>query len=550
MKTSLNATLLESLLESAQFLHSSLDLDHLLKHLLRTVMGRRLVSKGLIAVSEGGTLRLALARGLAGLRPGQPFEEESARQAGIEKLYKIKDGDELVGLMGLGRAMRSGDSSEEEFLKALLGIAASGIGNARSHAEAKRLNRDLDQNLQDLQALLEMVQSLTSILNPDDVARLLALTLAGRWGVSRYAVTAWKEGHPQVVRQRGLTLPDPDALRKAADGIQQAVRVEDLEDGDLKKALKEQKGALAFPLRSKDALTGLAVLGTRLGGLQFSDQDLRFGAGLAAQAVVALENGWHFHESLEKRKMEQEIELAASIQKDLFPAQLPELEGFESAAFSRAARQVGGDYYDVLPAGEALPENTHLFCVADVSGKGIPASLLMSSIQATLRALIPGQPSLVSLVSRTSELLYATTPASKYATAILARIEPQTGAVTCVNAGHNDGLLLSPDGKVDHWKSTGPPLGLIPGIPFQESRFELAPGDLLALYSDGVVEAQNSSEEEFEEERLVRCLQAHRGKPAAEIIDLLFEEIDAFAAGHPQHDDITVMLVKRLAEGH
>ncbi len=547
MKTSLNATLLESLLESAQFLHASLDLDRLLKHLLRTVMGRRLVGKGLIAVSEGGALRLALTRGLPGLKPGQTFDEEKARQAGIDQLNKIMDGQELVGLMGLGKAMRKGDPSEEEFLKALLGIAASGIGNARSHAQTQRLNRDLDQNLQDLQALLEMVQSLTSILNPDDVARLLALTLAGRWGVSRYGVSAWKEGHPHVLRKRGLKLPDPQTLRAAADGLEEAVRVEDLQDGDFKDALKQQKGAVVFPLRSKGALMGLVVLGARLGGLQFTQQDLRFGTGLAAQAVVALENGWHFHESLEKRKMEQELEVAASIQKDLFPAQLPQVKGFESAAYSRAARQVGGDYYDVLPVGEAMPENPHLFCVADVSGKGIPASLLMSNIQATMRALIPGEPSMVGLVSRTSELLYATTPASKYATAILARIEPETGAVICVNAGHNDGILLTAKGKVEHWKSTGPPLGLIPAIPFQESRFELAPGDLLAFYSDGVVEAQNSSEEEFEEERLVRCLQAHREKPASEIIDQLFAEIDAFAADHPQHDDITVMLVKRVA---
>ena len=168
----------------------------------------------------------------------------------------------------------------------------------------------------------------------------------------------------------------------------------------------------------------------------------------------------------------------------------------------------------------------------------------MSNIQATMRALLPTEPSLVSLVSRTSELLYATTPASKYATAIFARIDPQTGAVTCVNAGHNDGILLKADGQVEHWRSTGPPLGLIPN---QETRLELAPGDLLALYSDGVVEAQNSSEEEFEEERLVRCLQSHRNKAAPAIIERLFEEIDSFAGDHPQHDDITVMLVKRMA---
>ncbi len=537
--------MLEALLESSQLLYSSLDLDFLLQHLLRTVMGRRLVTKGLIAVADDEGMRLSLVRGLPTLEAGRPFVEEDATQAGIDRLYEIRQGEDLVGLLGLGRGLRQLDPAEDEFLKALMGIAATSIANARSHFEVQRLNEDLSQKVQDLNTLLEMVRSLTSNLDPETVAHVLALTLTGRWGISRYAVAAWKDGHPSVVRQRGLRLPDIDSLRDDLASISAPLLVADLPEGRLKSILKERKAEALFPLRTGEQALGAIALGARLGGLPLNPGDLEFGAGLAGQAVVAFENGWHFHETLEKRKIEQEIGVAASIQKDLFPSSLPELKGIEMAAHSLAARQVGGDYYDAIPVGAPGPEGPCLICVADISGKGIPASLLMSNIQATLRALLNEEVSVVDLVSRTSELLHATTPASKYATALILRLDPLSGEARYVNAGHNDGILIRASGEVEKWKSTGPPVGLLPGLPFGEANVELRPGDLLAVCSDGVVEAQDAEEEEFEEERFLEVLLENRELPVSEILEKVFQAIDSFVGDAPQHDDITLFLIRR-----
>ena len=225
--------------------------------------------------------------------------------------------------------------------------------------------------------------------------------------------------------------------------------------------------------------------------MAYDESALEFGAGLVDQAMVAFENSWHFQETLEKKKIEQEIDLAAGIQRDLFPAAMPSLEGLDLAAQNRPARQVGGDYYDALAIRDTADQTSYLFCVADISGKGIPASLLMSNIQATLRALLDEKKSIIELATRTSELLYATTPSNRYATAILAHIEPVSRKIHYVNAGHNDGILIRSNGEVESLKSTGPPLGLIPRIPFQGAEVQLRAGDLLALYSDGIVEAQN-----------------------------------------------------------
>jgi sigma-B regulation protein RsbU (phosphoserine phosphatase) len=248
---------------------------------------------------------------------------------------------------------------------------------------------------------------------------------------------------------------------------------------------------------------------------------------------------------IERRQFEEELALAARIQARLFPAVLPQLAGCELAARNRPALLCGGDYYDVLPTAEPGELGPHLLCVADVSGKGLPASLLMSNLQATLRASLGFRPGLVDLVVRTNELLHASTPTDRYITAILANFEPATGRCTFVNAGHNGGILIRRDGRIDCLKATGPPLGLLPDLPFLSERIELFPGDVLCLYSDGVPEAFNPQEEEWGDERLMGCLHQCRHMDPERIIAKVFEAIDSFAGHAPQHDDITMLILKR-----
>jgi sigma-B regulation protein RsbU (phosphoserine phosphatase) len=553
--SSLDASRLESLLESAQLLHASLDLDDLLKHLLRTVMGRLVVSKGLIAVADEGVMKLALARGLPKLKAGTVFDEAAARDSGIALILPIGDAAQPVGFLGTGQAA-AGPMSDEEtgFIRALLGIAASGIANARAHSETRRLNQDLDQKVQELRALLDLVRGLTSTLEPDDIARLLVLTLTGRWAVRKYAIAAWKEGHPDVLRHKGIELFDLSACKQLLPELPEAALIADIPDCALKISLQAQQCEVIFPIRSADNSSGgLVVLGARPGNLKFSEADLEFGAGLVTQAAVAFDNSWYFRETLERKKIEQELTLAANIQSTLFPAEMPRLAGFDLAARNRPARHCGGDYYDALPVPAADGRQSHLLCVADVSGKGLPASLLMSNMQATLRALLGRIPSLTELSAHTNALLYATTPSNKYVTAILLEIDPATGNCRFVNAGHTDCLLLRADGEAEWLKSTGTPLGLMPPdileltTPYEERSFEFQPGDLIALFSDGVTEAQNEKDEEYGEARVADFMRRIRHESAQTMVDLVFDEIDRFAGAAPQFDDITLLILKRMA---
>jgi phosphoserine phosphatase RsbU/P len=554
MSSSLDASRLEALLESAQLLHSSLNIEDLLRHLLRSVMGRLLVGKALIAVEEDEIMRVALARGLPKLTVGEKFDEVVARASGLDLILPIGDLTHPTGFLALGRPLKRDVGDEEiEFLRALLGIAASGVENARAHAESNKLNKALDQKVQELKTLLDLVRGLTSNLEPDDVAQLLVLTLAGRWAVRRYTLMAWKKGHPVVLRMKGMELGELANYTRYEERILQmteAVRVADMPESGLKTTLREAKAEVVFPIEAGDETTGgMVVLGQRPGNLSYSESDLEFGMGLVAQAAVAFENSWYFREAVEQKKVEQELALAASIQQNLFPARLPKMTDLQLAARNRPARTCGGDYYDALQ----ISGQTHLICVADVSGKGLPASLLMSNMQATMRALLGRIPSLTELATLTNSLLYATTPDNKYITAILVELDPETGKGRYVNAGHQDCMLMRADGEVEWIKSTGTPLGLMaPDIielmaPYSEKSFELHPGDVLALFSDGVTEAHDEGENEFGEERLAEFLRPIRTEPAETLVDKVFREIDRFAGSAPQYDDITLFVIRKTA---
>ena len=322
------------------------------------------------------------------------------------------------------------------------------------------------------------------------------------------------------------------------------------------------RSLVVAPLKVGERVIGVIGLGSTTPAT-YSAADLKLLNTLALQTATAIENArlfertvqaakererlmaLHKEAELARAKLEGELKLAARIQADLFPASLPAVEGYEFAARNRPARKCGGDYYDALPlprlGGDGL-----LLCVADVSGKGLPAALVMSNMQATLRALIGRTDSLAELAGHASELLYAATPPEKYVTAAFVELAPTTGWLTFVGAGHLDNLVLRASGATVPLVSTGTPLGLLPlSTPYGEGMDRLHPGDSLVLFSDGVTEAQNADDEEFGEERLAAILRDARDLPPAALIDRVIESIDAFAGSAPQFDDITLLVARR-----
>jgi serine phosphatase RsbU (regulator of sigma subunit) len=322
------------------------------------------------------------------------------------------------------------------------------------------------------------------------------------------------------------------------------------------------KALIGAPLRVGERVTGVIALASTL-PMAYTAGELKLLSTLALQTATAIENARLFERTVQaarererlmalhqqaevaRAKLENELDLAARIQANLFPAQLPRLPGYELAARNRPARQCGGDYYDALVVPGSAGDRV-LLCVADVAGKGLPASLVMSNMQATLRALLGRTASLPGLAAQASELLYASTAPEKYVTAALVDLDPASGAFRFVGAGHVDTLLLRATGEAVALSSTGTPLGLLPpGLPYGEAQSTLAPGDTLVLFSDGVTDAQNTAEEEFGEPRLIEALGGLAGRPADVVIDRVLAAIDGFAGPAPQFDDITLLVARR-----
>jgi sigma-B regulation protein RsbU (phosphoserine phosphatase) len=327
-------------------------------------------------------------------------------------------------------------------------------------------------------------------------------------------------------------------------------------------AVIEVRSLVCAPLKVGEQVIGAIALASTL-PMAYEARELKLLSTLALQAATAIENARLFERTVQaseererllalnqaaevaKAGYERELELAARIQVDLFPSALPRVDGYDVAARNRPAKRCGGDYYDALVAADA----TVLYCVADVSGKGLPASLLMSHMQATLRALLGRTSSITELAAQASDLLHGSTAGNKYVTAALLELDPASGAARYVSAGHIDSWLVRYDGETVPLASTGAPLGLLPpGLPYEETRVVLAPGDVVVLCSDGVTDAQNEAGEEFGEERLGAIVKASRAEGADVMVSRVFEAIDAFAGAAPQFDDITMLVVCRQGD--
>lgn len=301
---------------------------------------------------------------------------------------------------------------------------------------------------------------------------------------------------------------------------------------------------IAVPINGRRGRLGVLALAEREvrgGTAPFGDTDLETLSLYASQAAVALENAGLHKESLERERMERELELAAAIQRQLLPREFPAVRGFEVLARSEPSRHVGGDIFDVMSSSEGL-----LMVLADVAGKGVPAALMAASLHSAVHVLARGCPSVDTLTRKLHAHLIESIPDNKFATAFIACLRPG-GTLEYVSAGHNPVVLISGDGETTLLASSGPPLGLLPDPDFRAESVLLEPGALLLAYTDGFTEAQSAKDgEEFGEERLVGVAVDHRREPLAAIMNALLAAVQSFTGGAPAHDDRTLLALRRM----
>ncbi|HEX5708174.1 MAG TPA: PP2C family protein-serine/threonine phosphatase, partial [Pyrinomonadaceae bacterium] len=258
-------------------------------------------------------------------------------------------------------------------------------------------------------------------------------------------------------------------------------------------------------------------------------------------AAIRVENARLIEEHLERERMERELSLAREIQQRFQPTAPPNVPGYELQGISFPSYEIGGDYYDFIER----PDGRLVIALGDVSGKGTSAALLMSSLHAAVHAQVASHHALVETIVAVNRYLEANTPSNRFVTLFYAELDPTTGALTFVNAGHNPPLIVHAAGTVEKLGAGGPPLGLFAMADYREGRTQLQPGDALVIYSDGVTESNNPAGEEFGEGRLADTVAHNVQRSAAGIRDKIDDALTKFAQGTPAGDDITLVIVKR-----
>ena len=283
------------------------------------------------------------------------------------------------------------------------------------------------------------------------------------------------------------------------------------------------------------------VLPGFLGSFRALSVVLMYGT-LFAALFIGIIFAFHFYEhAIARVRSEEELNLARRIQRSFLISNFPERPGLEVHALNLSSKEVSGDFYDVVPVGP----NGYLLCIADVSGKGVPAALLGSMLQASLRTQAPLLGSVASIVTGINRMVCEIAPAGQFATLFLAHVDESTMRLSYVNAGHNAPALLRADGTRALLECGGTVVGISEAIPFEEDQVQLVPGDRVVFYTDGLSEGMNGKEEMYGDERVVDFA---AGLPAAENprqqIESMLADLTRFLAGRAPQDDITVMLLR------
>ena len=299
---------------------------------------------------------------------------------------------------------------------------------------------------------------------------------------------------------------------------------------------------MAVPLQTKDRTIGLIYVDSPNMFRIFSKDDLSLLTVMANVAAIRIEHARLAEVEEAERRMARDLEQAAEIQRSFLPAAAPQVSGAEIAGYNAPCRTVGGDYYDFFK----YPNGRVAMVLGDVSGKGMPASLMMMGLQARVQVLAEEPENLAAVMNRLNKITCLNCPSARFITFFFCVLDPSTGELAYCNAGHNPPVIVRADGRVEYLEGGGPVLGILSMATYCQDGVRLEPGDLLAIYSDGVTEANNGKEEEFGDERFAEVLKANRRKSAAEVVAAVNQALTGFAAGAPAADDITLVVARRV----
>lgn len=302
------------------------------------------------------------------------------------------------------------------------------------------------------------------------------------------------------------------------------------------------KTILSVPMSLKGRMIGLLTVFNKKSESGFSPDDQRLLSIIAAQSAHVLENARLNQKEQDLLKMEEEFRMAKEIQLNILPKEIPSIKGYDIHAINIPAREVGGDYYDFIK----LPGEKIVFCLGDITGKGLPAAMLMANLQATLRGQSFTQNSVKDSIKNANILLFNSTASNRFATVFYGVLDYTNNTVTYCNAGHDAPIDIKGN-QINRLEEGGLLLGCFDIAEYEQATKNIEVGEAIIIYSDGVTEAMNEINQEFSEERFISIIKSNANLAAIELIDLILKEIKAHSGSVPQSDDITLMIIMRNA---
>ena len=574
---------LTSLFELSKTLSSTLNLQAVLNNILLTPMGRMMINKGVVFLASPeypGEYVIEALKGLPRNLLNTKFSiedlpadkyfflhdnkltdkrlEGSSGWADFAKTHNLKigfpiqSGSKTLGMLVFGEKLSGMDFADKdvEFLVSLSNLSAAAIENSIMIRELQEVNRKLDRSNQELNTLFELGSELSATFNVDKIIRLLGYALMGQLLVNKYAVFVLKDGRIILRGSQGYKdiqkcVDDSKGIRDFLGGLQTPFLIENSDSSSTAQTLRNNNIKLVIPMKYQEETRGIVCLGDKINRNRYSDEEIEFLITLGNQAIISLENAMLVDEMLEKQRIEEELSLAREIQENLLPREYPRVHGILIAAVNVPSRFVGGDYYDIVEFDDA----TQGIVIADVSGKGVPASLLMANLQASFRALAEVVVNPANLVEKINNIIHGNTSSDKFITLFYGRLHREMLKLEYCNAGHNHPFVISEDGQIRFLEKGGLILGILPNSEYQMGTITLQHGDTLVMYTDGITEALNGNSEEFGEERLIDMCKKNHHLSAQDLKNTIVEAVRGFSGGVPQYDDITLVILKVESNG-
>ncbi len=549
---------LDSLLDFSDRLNQTYDRRFILNSTLLSLMGKLKIFKASALLFERyDKFKIELVKGRLDvdgkdISDSEPFyfddydkAEKFLKDAAYKYFIPVIYKDETKAVICLGEKVRDGELTEEEqrYAGLVCNIAANALENARNKKHLDQEKMRVEQRRQLLNTLFEVGRCFSSLLSREQIIKMLANYMMGQLTVNRFAVMLYYDDDKfEIINNSFSKEPDEELLAELKN-IESTGSVDDFElSFQLREFLGSINAKFLSPMKVQGETKGFMLVGRKLTGEEFDEGNIQFIESLGNIAISALENERLFKEAVEKKRMESEMSLALEIQKNLLPKVMPDLQGFQIDGITYPSRTVGGDYFDLIK----LSENELMIAIADVSGKGVPAALLMANMQASLRLLAPLKLSLTEMILRINNLIYQNTTADKFVTFFCGILDTSLNKFRYVNAGHNPPLYLKISGEMHDLEEGGLIIGYTDEpFPYESGEIGLESGETVLLYTDGITEAQNNEKEEYELERLKAKFIENARSSASEIMTQIINDVRQFSLNTAQFDDITCIVLKK-----